>query len=179
MNWDAVAAIAESLGAVGVIVTLTYLAVRIRGNTKAVRVATYDSFVAQFRDWNAGFRADPESTARFVQQLEDIESLDEFARRHAVHVFYDFFKLAENLHYQYRMGMIDQALWSGWANMFHQYLTAPGTTWYWEQRRTFFAPEFVEWVDSLHATKPEQPTRTAQIAKMSSRRSPSNTIKKD
>ena len=95
MNWDAVAAIAESVGAVGVIATLAYLAVQIRSNTKAVRVATYDSFVAQFRDWNAPFRADPELTTRFVQQLEDIESLDEAARRHAVHVFYDFFKLAE------------------------------------------------------------------------------------
>jgi len=167
MNWDAVAAIAESVGAVGVIATLAYVAVQIRSNTKAVRVATYDSFVQQFRDWNAPFRTDPELATRFAQQLEDIESLDEVSRRHAVHVFHDFFKLAENLHYQYRMGMVDQALWSGWANIYQQYLTAPGTIWYWEQRRTFFAPEFVEWVDSLQATKPEQPIRSAQIAKLS------------
>jgi hypothetical protein len=165
MNWDAVAAIAESIGAVGVIATLVYLAAQVRGNTKAVRVATYDSFVAQFRDWNAPLRASPELTSQFVRQLEDIESLDEAARQHAVHVFYDFFKLAENLHYQYRMEMIDHSLWSGWANIFEQYFTAPGTSWYWEHRRAFFAPEFVEWVDSLQVAKPEQPIRSAQIAK--------------
>ena len=166
MNWDALAAVAESVGAVGVIVTLLYLSLQVRGNTRALRVGTYDSFVAQFRDWNASFRSDPELATQFTQQLEDIESLDEVSRRHAVHVFYDLFKLAENLHYQYRMGMIDHSLWSGWENMFHQYLTAPGGTWYWSRRRTFFAPEFAEWVDSLHAGQPKQPIRVAQIAKI-------------
>ena len=36
MNWDAIGAIAESLGAIGVIATLVYLAVQIRQNTRAL-----------------------------------------------------------------------------------------------------------------------------------------------
>ena len=106
MNWDAISAVAESVGALGVIITLVYLAAQIRSNTKAVRSATYDSFVAQFRDWNAPLRADPELSALFAVQIEDIDSLDEAGRQHATHVFFDFMKLAENLHYQYRMGML-------------------------------------------------------------------------
>ena len=37
MNWDAIGAIAELLGAVGVIVTLAYLAQQISQNTRTVR----------------------------------------------------------------------------------------------------------------------------------------------
>ena len=37
MNWDALGAVAEILGAIGVIVTLVYLAVQIRQNTLMMR----------------------------------------------------------------------------------------------------------------------------------------------
>ncbi len=36
MNWDAIGAIAELFGAVGVIASLVYLAVQIRQNTRTV-----------------------------------------------------------------------------------------------------------------------------------------------
>ena len=38
MNWDAIAAIAEGLGALGVIASLLYVAVQVRQNTRASRV---------------------------------------------------------------------------------------------------------------------------------------------
>jgi hypothetical protein len=39
MNWEAVAAIGELLGATGVIVSLLYLAVQVRQNTRQTRLA--------------------------------------------------------------------------------------------------------------------------------------------
>ena len=46
MNWEAVAAIAESVGAIFVVITLLYLAVQIRQNTamnaSAIRQSFYD-----------------------------------------------------------------------------------------------------------------------------------------
>ena len=51
MNWDAIGAIAETLGAVGVIASLVYLAGQIRQsreqtaeNTRALRAGTYQDF---------------------------------------------------------------------------------------------------------------------------------------
>lgn len=40
MNWEAVGAIGEVIGAIGVIVTLAYLAIQIRQNSAVVRSAT-------------------------------------------------------------------------------------------------------------------------------------------
>ena len=40
MNWDAIGAIAELLGAVGVIASLVYLAGQIRQNSRLVRSST-------------------------------------------------------------------------------------------------------------------------------------------
>jgi len=42
MNWDAVGAIAEAVGAIAIFVTLVYLAVQIRQNTKANELAAFE-----------------------------------------------------------------------------------------------------------------------------------------
>ena len=41
MNWDAIGAIAELLGAIGVIASLVYLAGQIRQSREQMRAATY------------------------------------------------------------------------------------------------------------------------------------------
>lgn len=43
MNWEAISAISEVVGAVAVVVSLIYLALQIRQNTKVVRGTTLDS----------------------------------------------------------------------------------------------------------------------------------------
>ena len=45
MNWDAIGAIGEVIGALAVFITLGYLAIQIRQNTKAVRASALDSSV--------------------------------------------------------------------------------------------------------------------------------------
>ena len=43
MNWEALGAIGEIVGAVAVVLTLGYLAVQIRQNTRSVRASTHHS----------------------------------------------------------------------------------------------------------------------------------------
>ena len=75
----------------------------------------------------------------------------------------DFARLAENLHYQYREGMLSESVWDGWENLFRAYLSALGFSWYWEKRRSFFAPEFNAWVDSIRATSDRAEARASAI----------------
>ena len=44
MDWNAVGAIGEVGGAIGVIVTLIYLAGQLRQNTRAMRSSTYQTY---------------------------------------------------------------------------------------------------------------------------------------
>ncbi len=57
MNWDAIGAIAELLGAIGVIASLIYLATQIRHsrdqmgeNTRALRAGTYQQFGLELKE---------------------------------------------------------------------------------------------------------------------------------
>ena len=47
MNWEAIGAIAELTGALAVFLTLVYLAVQIRQNTKALQGTTLNAITAQ------------------------------------------------------------------------------------------------------------------------------------
>jgi hypothetical protein len=163
MNWEALAAVAETIGALGVIVSLVYLAIQVRQNTRAIRAQTYDSFVTQFRTWNEPMRADERMAERFHELIEDVESLSPEEQRHAIHVLFDFARLAENLHYQHAEGMVSDAVWRGWENTFRAYLSAPGFAWYLQQRRSFFAPEFNAWVESLQETAKVADPRASAI----------------
>ena len=52
MNWDAIEAVGEILGALAVLVTMFYLAVQIKQNTSAVATATYENTMTGFNDIN-------------------------------------------------------------------------------------------------------------------------------
>ena len=76
MNWNAIGAMGEILGAVGVIITLIYLARQIRQNTRATRLATAQSVSAAARDWNRPLLLDPELAWTFQVGTEDPTKLD-------------------------------------------------------------------------------------------------------
>jgi hypothetical protein len=59
VNWTAIGAIGEILGAAGVIITLIYLARQVRQNTRATRLSTSHSIASAARDWNRPLLADP------------------------------------------------------------------------------------------------------------------------
>ena len=79
MNWEALAAIGELVGAFGVIATLLYLARQIRGNTIATRLHSYEVILDSYQ---ANHRAlTEESLAELVirgstgDDLSDADSL--------------------------------------------------------------------------------------------------------
>ena len=50
MNWELVGAIAEIAGAVGVLITLVYLAIQIKDNTKSLQAGSLESVLDGPRD---------------------------------------------------------------------------------------------------------------------------------
>jgi len=55
MNWEAIGAIGEIVGALAVVASLAYLVIQIRQNTAAVATATYESMMTGFNDINVIF----------------------------------------------------------------------------------------------------------------------------
>jgi hypothetical protein len=83
VNWEAIGAIAEVLGAAGVIITLAYLAVQIRQNShqlarsmQATRVAADDAVARGFDQWRQLLISDEKVSEIYVRGLENLSDLD-------------------------------------------------------------------------------------------------------
>ncbi len=76
MNWEAIGAIGEILGATAVLVTLLYLAAQIRQNTKSATTATYESAMSAFTQSNMTVAGNPNLASIMVRGSIDPDSLD-------------------------------------------------------------------------------------------------------
>ena len=96
MNWDAIGAIGEIVGAVAVVISVIYLAIQIRIGSSAVSTNLRDSIYSSFFEWNYQLTADPGFAAMFHRGLQDFNSLSEEEKPRFMHTAYGFFKVFEN-----------------------------------------------------------------------------------
>ena len=77
MNWDAIGAIAELLGAVGVIASLVYLARQMGQNARATRAAAYQQLVGSLNETILDRGGGPEREQAIRMGMADFARLSE------------------------------------------------------------------------------------------------------
>jgi hypothetical protein len=146
MSWEAVGAVAELLGAAGVIASLLYLAVQIRSSTAATKAAAGEAATRSFREVLTPVYSDPKLAQLFGDLHANFGSLKGVERHQAVQLMFQCWKAAESIHYHYARGMLDPMTWASWESLFVNYINTPGFHAYWELRRTVYTAEFQAWV---------------------------------
>ena len=105
MNWEAIGATGEVLGAVGVIVTLGYLAIQIRQNTRAIRIQVNQSRADLAV--NAGMTtADSVHLPGVLLKIRAGQSVTEEESERYAHWFRSFNRIQDNLMRQHREGWL-------------------------------------------------------------------------
>ena len=149
MSWEAVGAIAELLGAGGVIASLVYLATQIRSSTAATKSASGEAAARAFREILAPIYSNRDLTKLFADALADFDSLAGAERQQAALMFWQAWKAAESIHWHYSRGMLERDTWEGWAKVFTDYSNTPGFRSYWRLRGDTFSTEFQAWISEV------------------------------
>lgn len=139
MNWDALGALGEIVGAAVVVVTLIYLAVQTRQNTEAVRHAFARGVMEDANAWRFKIVENPEVSELFRNGLRDPETLGANDK-------YRFRVLLDALHFHWQ-----HAVQSGVPipkAVITRVLSQPGGVWYWSRARGVLTPEFVGFIES-------------------------------
>ena len=85
MNWEAIAAVGEVLGALGVLASLVYLASQIRDNTRSLQAASLQSILSAPREWFFLPHAqNAEISDLFARGLNGLDNLDESVGRQKI-----------------------------------------------------------------------------------------------
>ncbi|MBL4709270.1 MAG: hypothetical protein JKY48_12615 [Flavobacteriales bacterium] len=161
MNWEAIGAIAESLGAVGVILTLIYLATQIRQNTKSVRTAAGMDMSKQAASWIARMAVQPELSRIYNLAAQDPDSLTSAEKvRYAAYIAELFF-IYEGQYEMYRQHQIEEHIWVHKRDLLLSYLKNPIVEAWWRTRERAFSKPYYEYLEELRIG-PEDPGITRQ-----------------
>jgi hypothetical protein len=151
MSWDAIGAIGEMVGAIAVVITLVYLSVQTRQNTRAVRHATTRGVMEDANAWRFRIVEDPAVSELFREGLRDPTSLSANDR-------YRFRMLLDALvfHWQHAV-LADEPIPD--VNV-TRVLRRPGGRWYWSRTKDQLTPEFIAYVEArLEAAESSDPSR--------------------
>jgi hypothetical protein len=152
VSWDAVAALAELAGAIGVIASLVYLALQIRHNTAAVRAENLRETVNGLIDCLNRLTADPRDQAIYTRGLASIASLSPEEVERFWTLAGTVFANCELIHDLYRDRLIKVTTFDASIRNLLGMLSNPGMREIWEQRKFGIADDFRTFVDSLLAT---------------------------
>ena len=148
MNWDAIGAAAEFLGAIGVIVTLFYLASQLRRNSLALEAATNQALSDATQERLLAPAQNPElaaayTKARLGENLSDIEQtqLAFFSRA--------TFRGIQNVFFQHRKGLISDEVLKDYEQVLRGASRWAHTKDWWNTERSSFDRDFVEFYEAL------------------------------
>jgi hypothetical protein len=155
MSWDAVAAIAEAVGALGIVVTLAYLAQQIRQNTAGMRLAARQALTHENSEFTK-LLLDPEVGALFRRTNPiDLASLanpaglshDELIR--FTNIQYIAFVNLESQYRAWRAGALSDTEWSASDALIQNvYLSSDASLDYWRVLgRGWHGVDFVRFID--------------------------------
>jgi hypothetical protein len=148
MNWDALGAIGEVVGALAVVLTLGYLAIQIRQNSKAVRSSTRSDIAKMQLDINFMLSQNPD-TALALYAFWRGDELDEREETAAIFFVMGMFRTMENQFFAYLEGNFSASVWKGYRANIVINVRAEQFDKFWEPRRELFSSEFAEFIDGL------------------------------
>ena len=111
MNWAAIGAVSDMLGAIAVVLSLVYVAAQVRHNTDALSRAASADAIAGIRHWNENVIGDPALARIFSRGVEDMNALDEDGRIRFIILMLNLIKTFEDMHYQFSKGAMEPEVW--------------------------------------------------------------------
>lgn len=147
MNWEAIGAVGEVLGAIGVITTLAYLAVQIRQSTRSQRTETYGRALDRVTTLQGRLADNSELADILLRGVPDNRRLTAIERVQFTWIFYEMFSGFEFMFYQAERDALPDEVWQRWADTIRWWMSFPGVRQWWVAHPTPFTADFTRFVN--------------------------------
>jgi len=148
MNWEALGAIGEIVGAAGVIVSLLYLAFQLRGNSRQLRHASAQAVLDKLNGLIGQLAFTTGAGDIWSRGLSGLDALkdDEEIVRFSSMLLQAFWAYEEILHYR-NAGLVEDWAWTHAKAPVEHFMRTPGFQEWWGLRKDWFGQEFQAHVD--------------------------------
>ena len=151
MNWDALGAIAELLGAIGVVATLAYLARQIQQNTLAIQGQSDQDFSREFAAWTERQTNNPELQAVFFKAANK-QPMTKEENLSFLYLLTEWVVLADGCYRQYERGLMPEETFKGLVlDGLLAYFQIEIFAEWWDSERALLSPAFRTYVNEHRA----------------------------
>ena len=149
MTLDNLAALAEIIGAIAVVISLIYVGYQVKENTSAIQTQVHESVVGHVLDAEGALLHNADLARIIVKAEADYESLtpDELLRAQTffTHELVNW----ESAFVHHKQGFVEDDMWRRWDYSHWPDETSHGRFKYWSTHRQWFDDEFARHVDKI------------------------------
>ena len=150
MNWEAIGAIGEIVGAIAVVVSLVYLALQIRTQNKQAKLTAIHEMSREHRIASEMMATGSLSNI-FVRANKDYHSITEAEAVQLVVFVTGLFRAWESAFLENREGNLDTNVWAALSRDYIQPMGSAAFRHIWKLRKQNYDPDFQKYVDSLES----------------------------
>ena len=114
VNWEAISAIGQIVGAIAVVISLIYVAREVRSSAHATQLASRHSMEDIFIRWAQQLADNQNLREVYYRGLQDFESLEGADLVGFGVLVQGMFRLYEEAYYRHLEGHLDARVWYGW-----------------------------------------------------------------
>jgi hypothetical protein len=149
LNLETLGNLGEFISGVVVIISLIYLALQVRHNTRSIRAENYGRALERVSAMQSRLSQDGDFCALFNRALSDPFKLSPDERIQFTWWLYELFGGQEFLFHQSQAGAIPEEVWKRWSDTMAWWLKFPGVRAWWVSRPTPFSASFTSYIDDL------------------------------
>jgi hypothetical protein len=146
INWDAIGAVAEGLGALGVIATVVYVGLQIRHNSQAVQGSTEQALMTQEMELYALLAEHANIYRRGLEGSDQLD-LDELAVFE--HLVAAVMSQLYSAFVQFQRGLIPQSVWDAYIADWPDHINQIGFRQTWGNIKKGYPIEFQQRLDEI------------------------------
>lgn len=164
MNWDAIGAVAEIMGALGVLLTLAYLAIQIRDNTRSLQAASLQSVLEGPRDRYFLPMAQTSDMADiYARGLTSLAQLDEVEKRRFFYMMYEQYFQMQQVWQLRDRNLITQVDYEAWLEYTISVTQTAGGTEMWPHCKSVITPTIAQVIEEGLKQYADKPSFTRRV----------------
>lgn len=146
MNWEAISAIGQVVGAIAVVVSLIYLAHEVRSNARATRLASMRSLSDAINQYFKTVAEDGDLAGLWFRGIYNFESIKGADLMRFSSLMDYLFRIHEDMYYQHLEGQLDDRIWEAFERIMRDINSYPGIKAWWRTRSHWFSQQFGDFI---------------------------------
>jgi hypothetical protein len=151
MDWDAIGAIGEIVGAIAVFGSLIFLGLQIKSQNRESRFAAMHEISEAFRD-SISQSVDPAIAQILTKAGQDYDSISDSEKLVVTGFVQRLMRVWEESFHQHQQGRLPDRIWDVMVSQYATLMESPSIIRVWNARKAYYDPGFQKFVDSIQTT---------------------------